>query len=111
VDKLAPFDHEGKQAYRVYVFKCADGKEFVSHMERYTPEAKKRIEEMRAQQASGNAPPNPMMFEGIMMAGVEVKDPGAKDWIRQSDFARAQKVMAPVCADGQRKGLQAVFPE
>jgi len=110
VTKLAPFDKDGKQAYRVYVFKCGGGEPFVSHLERYTDEAKKRIEEMRNNQGQGG-PPNPMMFEGIMMTGVEVKDPGQPNWIRQSDFQRAQQIMSPVCPDGTRNGIEAVFPD
>lgn len=111
ITKLAPFDHDGQTAYRCYVFTCDGGStKFVSHLERYTDEAKKRIEEMRAGADKGG-PPNPMMFEGIMMNGVEVKDPGQGQWVRQSDFQRAQQIMSPVCPDGSRNNLEAVFPD
>ena len=34
-NRISPFDHEGKKAYRCYVWTCDDGKTtFVSHLER-----------------------------------------------------------------------------
>jgi len=110
ITKLAPFEKDGKQAYRVYVFTCDGGStKFVSHLERYTEEAKKKIEEMR--NAPEKGPPNPMMFEGVLMTGIEVKDPKSTQWVRQADFQRAQQVMMPVCPDGTKTNLEAVFPD
>src|SRR4029079_11477876 len=37
INKVVPFDHNGKQAYRADVFKGADGKEFVGLVYRHTP--------------------------------------------------------------------------
>ena len=34
--KAYPFDHDGKPAYRAYVFQTTDGKRFVGYLERYT---------------------------------------------------------------------------
>src|SRR5947207_15643246 len=42
--KIPPFQKNGKDAVRAYVYKCPDGTKFVSHLERYTPEAKKMLE-------------------------------------------------------------------
>jgi hypothetical protein len=40
-DKRSSFEKDGKRAYRVYVWKGSDGKEFVSHLEReIAPKAK-----------------------------------------------------------------------
>ena len=50
VTKVPPFDHNGKQAVRAKVYRC-DGKTFVNHMERYTPEAHKRLEQAYARAA------------------------------------------------------------
>jgi hypothetical protein len=36
---IPPFAKDGKEAVRAYVFECG-GKQFVNHLERFTPEAK-----------------------------------------------------------------------
>src|SRR5687768_16389120 len=40
--KIPPFKKDGKDAVRAVVYKC-DGKTFVNHLERYTPEAQKQM--------------------------------------------------------------------
>src|SRR5262245_29469532 len=40
-NKVPPFPKNGKDAVRAYVYKAPDGTKFVSHLERYTPDAKK----------------------------------------------------------------------
>jgi hypothetical protein len=48
--RLSPFDHNGKQAYRCYVWTCDGGKtQFVSHLERLKPE---RLKEHQAAAAN-----------------------------------------------------------
>jgi hypothetical protein len=110
-DKIPPFEKDGKPAYRVYVYRCGDGKPFVSHLERYTPEAKKLLEEGRANNRLGD----PDLLEKIFMNGIEVKDPGTGDeetnWVKQSDYARASKITEPRCPDGKQEELEAVVPE
>jgi hypothetical protein len=75
--KVPPFDHGGKEAVRAHVLKC-DGKTFVNFLERYTPEGKKKMEAM------GGKPPvgDPTAMESVRSAGMEVKRPGDKEWIR-----------------------------
>lgn len=109
VNKVPPFDKDGKQAYRVYVYKCADGKEFVSHLERYTPEGKKAME--AALKADGGSP---VLMEDVMLTGMEVKEPGTdavKGWVKQSDSMRAGKIMELKCADGNNAGIVPVVPD
>jgi hypothetical protein len=83
--KLPPFDHEGKKAYRCYVFACKDGAEYVSHLERLPADLKKRMD--------AGGPVDPMMT-----VHVEVKDPGTGEtgWIRQTD-PKASEIMSPRC--------------
>jgi hypothetical protein len=109
-DKIPPFDKDGKPAYRVYVYKCKDGKEFVSHLERYTPEAKKKLEEFRTKGPEAAADPG--IMEAIYMGGVEVKDPetGDKNWVKQAQFDAAAKITSPVCPDGTTDTLEPVMP-
>ena len=47
--RVPPFDRNGKPAVRAHVYKCG-GKTFVNHMERYTPEAKKKVEAIYAKE-------------------------------------------------------------
>ncbi len=109
-NKVAPFVHEGKKAYRVYVYKCPDGKEFVSHLERYTPEAKAALE--KAQQDGPNA--DPSVLETVMMNGLEAKLPGTGDdpkkWIKQSSYVAWSSITQPKCPSGKNDGIEAVPP-
>jgi hypothetical protein len=99
VTKVPPFDHDGKQAVRAKVYRC-DGKTFVNHMERYTAESQKRLQQAYARAAN----------EGDVMppeaSGVEVKAPGGDQWVLATD-PRAVKIIAPKCASGN---LEIVVP-
>jgi hypothetical protein len=108
INKIPPFDKDGKPAYRVHVFKCTDGKEFISHMERYTPEAQKKLEEARA--AGDQA--DPAVYEEVSMTGIEVKRPGTGDqgWVKQSDYEKAAQITAPTCPGGGTEGIEPVYP-
>src|SRR5689334_21127700 len=47
--KVPPFDHQGRPACRAYVFTCDNGKTaFVAYLERFTPEAQRRLQEIRS---------------------------------------------------------------
>lgn len=48
IDKVVPFNHDGKPAYRAYVYKCRDEKPFVAYLERYTEEGRVRLTNLRA---------------------------------------------------------------
>jgi len=43
-DKMVPFNHNGKQAYRADVFQGSDGKQFVGLIYRHTDSGRKEIE-------------------------------------------------------------------
>ena len=97
--KIPPFDHDGKQAVRAKVYRC-DGKAFVGHMERYTPEAQKRLQEVYARAANGAAA---LPAEST---GLEVKAPGGDRWVSVIDPAAAS-IMSPKCPSGN---LEIVTP-
>ena len=81
--KVPPFDRNGKPAYRARVFTCDGGKtKFVGWLERYTPEAKKMIEE-RAKNAAGA----PLLMED--QTGLQFKKPGTGDkgWVSAGEAA------------------------
>ncbi len=108
INKLPPFDHEGKQAVRVYVFTCDGGKtKFAAYVERYTEAAKREIEKARANPQGGGM----MGMESISYTGREVKKAGSEGpWLKAMD-PRASDAMSINCPDGQSmENLEMVFP-
>ena len=109
ITKIAPFDKDGQQAVRCHVFTCGGGEPFVAYLERYTPEAKIKMEEMRTK--GPEAMPDPATMD-LTMNGVEVKkprDPEAK-WIKRMDFQKAAEIMQPKCPDGSMTNIEPVLP-
>jgi hypothetical protein len=94
--KLPPFQKDGKEAVRVYLYRCGENqKPFAGFLQRYTPKEKQRLQAAREQSKSGH-PAAPMLDAA---AGTEVKAPGRGSWIKQSD-PRARTLMMPKCPDG-----------
>jgi hypothetical protein len=110
INKVAPFEHEGQQAVRCQVFTCNDGEPFVAYLERYSAEAKKKLEEAREKGAE--AAPDPALWETMAMGGVEVKKPGdAKaPWVKQMDYQKAAEIMQAKCPDGSFENIKPVLP-
>lgn len=106
VKNRAPFQHDGKTAYKVHVFKCAGGQPFVAYMERYTPEALKKM-----QQADANPDAPPPFLDPMMMASIEVKAPGTGDkgWINMNT-AQAMTITRITCKDGDPNSIEPVIP-
>ena len=94
--RLAPFQHEGKEAVRAYVAEC-NGKRFVNHVERYTPEGMKAM--IKVREAAKKGPPPGALVAMAQQRGREVRRPGVAMWTPGSDGAAAAKVMAPVCTE------------
>lgn len=109
IKKLPPFDHDGKPAVRAVVFRCPDGKEQVSHLERYSDADKKRIQE-----AMAKSPNRPLVqLENTAFIGVkEIKKPGAKDWVKLTGATMQEydDIQHPKC-NGSIVGLQWVLPD
>lgn len=113
IGKIPPFDHDGKPAARAYKFKCADGKEFISYLERYTPKAKKALEAAAEKRKTVPSldPMEEAALEEATMNGREVKkpmDPSGK-WINAED-PHYGEVVTPRCANGKQEELENVFP-
>ena len=88
--KIAPFkDKDGKEAYRVVVYKCPDGKEIVNHLERYPEDQRAAIE------ASGG-PTGSMLGQ----MAKEIKRPGDKAWVTMKTPDKFAKVASAKCAGG-----------
>jgi hypothetical protein len=103
--KVPPFDHHGKPAVRCYVYTCGDGKQWVSHLLRYTPEGQKLRE--AAQPVRDFDPASVARIQST----VEVKLPGTGDkgWVKLSD-PRGAAIQTPKCPHGTNHTIQAVEP-
>jgi hypothetical protein len=91
--QLPPFDHGGKPAYRVQVYKCgADGSPFVAYMQRIEEGARKAAE---AAKAAGKRQAE---IEELWINKVEVKKPGETKWVPTKG---AEKIMTVTCPEGK----------
>jgi hypothetical protein len=99
-DRLPPFDQDGKQAVRAYLFEC-NGKRFVNHLERFTPERQKLAQAAADALKAGKSPPRPPASAGQTVNwGVEYKKPGDKNWVAGGDLAKVSKLLQAKCPDG-----------
>ncbi len=109
INKISPFTKDGKEAIRIYVFECKDGKKFAGYMERYTPEAKKQLEALNAKQAAlkPGTPEHEQasmeasgIMQNVMMTGMQYKKPGAAGkWVAQMDGEKFSQVVSITCPD------------
>jgi hypothetical protein len=100
MDHLAPFDHDGRPAYRVWMFSTDGGKtKFPGYLERYTPAAKTRIESEMQDFKSGKThmPPN------VGPSDAEVKKIGpGNPWVSRADLLQSQAIIKiPNPANGE----------
>lgn len=107
VTRLAPFDHEGKEAVRAYVAEC-NGKKFVNHMERYTDEGKQAM--AKVHDAAKKGPPPGMLVAMAQQRGRELKRPGDPKWHKVSEGTAATAIMTPQCPEGSSGEAKFVFP-
>ena len=123
-DNLAPFDHDGKQAVKAWVYRCG-GKQFVAYMERYTPEAHDVLTGGTAAPAPVSASANdnqspeaaarghvalsPAAVMNASVNGKEYKRPGDKEWTPSTDPQKVVEIMTVKCPDGNGRAT-AVMP-
>jgi hypothetical protein len=106
IDRIPPYDYDGKVAVLAHVFTCDSGKnKFVAYLERYTPDGKKRRQQMLDKKST-------VGFEELEITGKEVKLPkiGDKGWMRKSE-PRASEIMSPRCKEGKPENLIEDWPE
>jgi hypothetical protein len=87
-ENVPPFDYEGKQAVRAYVYE-ANGKRFVAYLERYTPEAR------QAMISKKGVTPQTQIY------GRELKQPGSAAWVKSGNFAAVAQITDVKSPDGQ----------
>jgi hypothetical protein len=106
IDKVPPFDKDGKMAVRAHVFRCGHGKTFVDHLERYTPQAKRLLEQAGAENRTPDA--DPELAAAVM--NYQVKRPGGQEWVPINDVARSMQITTVRCPEGTQE-VEPVFPD
>lgn len=98
MDHFPPFERDGKTASRLWLFSCDGGKtNFAGYLERFTPEAKKRLESGLAEFRSGKTQVPP----SVGMGDSEVKKPGAEHpWVSRTNVQAASKITKVQCPAG-----------
>jgi hypothetical protein len=106
--KLPPFDKDGKQAVRAYVFRSGSGTVFVNHLERFKPDAKQAIEQLSKSDPNprpAGPPKNLAAIQSAYTGGREVKRPGETKWVGTGNFRDAGQVLTVKCPDGSTDAL------
>jgi hypothetical protein len=95
--KFPPFDHDGKTAVMAYVYSSDHGN-FVGILQRYTPDAKKKLEDAYAKVQAGQlnvSTVNSLLSSNpIRYGGTEVKLVGSDHWVPRAQMMRPD-VKAP----------------
>lgn len=102
VDHVSPFDHDGKTAVKINLYVCEGSKQIIgSFLERYKPDAKKKLEAEFAAAKTANKPLMSIpMTPDISISGTEVKTPLGGQWVSRTDFVASAKVTKVECPDG-----------
>jgi len=102
-DKTPPFDHNGKTAYRARLFTSDGGKtQFVGYLERYTPEAIKKIEAAKRGEGEPKGRSVLSVIEELAISGTEIKKPGdGNQWVARGDLQAAPKILDVKGANNQ----------
>jgi hypothetical protein len=95
-DDVPPFDHDGKQAVRAYVFQCGK-QQFVGYLERFVPKYHDAV------LAHGITPE-------ALRYGRELKRPGDAKWIPSGNLRIEEKIEDVPCPDGGAGIPDAVEP-
>lgn len=111
-NRISPFEKDGKEAVRCYVFKCSDGKPFVAYLERLSKEARAKYEAaLKAEQAKQGDNPGAIAMDADMIAmeWTEVKRPGDSKWVLRRT-REGEQIVLVTCPDGNNQALELVVP-
>jgi hypothetical protein len=103
ITRIYPFDHNGKPAYRAYVYRCGNGQPFVSYLARYTDAARARLTELAGAAGAGPAGSDAAAEAGqLRSTAIEVRRPGDTEWVALFSPAGEEISRHPPCPDGGR---------
>ncbi len=100
INKPFPFDHNGRQAYRAYVFRCQSGDPFVGYLASFS--------DAGAPKGTTAAPTRSEQFGPQKIPVMQVKKPGESNWI-PIDSPQGELIIDVKGPDGSRP--LAVLPE
>lgn len=100
ITRLPPFEKDGKQAVRAFVFRCGSGTEFVGYLQRFTPQGKQAIEKLQSPDPNRTGPPDSSGIRMAYSAGREVKRPGDAKWISGADGLESLRITKVTCPNG-----------
>ena len=105
--RIPPFEHNGKEALRAYVFSCDGGKtSFIAYVERFPKDSKARLEAMQKNPAAAADAMGMRMRSTIAS---EIKKPGDAKWVVK-DSPEGAKVLDITCPHGKNDDPQPVIP-
>jgi len=97
IDKITPFDHDGKPAVLVHLFTCDGGKaRFVGYLEKLPDGA---VEKYRARM-NFPASATPEADDVAEMVGSLVKRKGEMEWVASIDRERFEQITQVHCPGG-----------
>jgi hypothetical protein len=97
VDKIYPFERNGKLAHRAYVYQCDGEKPFVGYLARYNESTRKTLAELSAAAADADTAAQIAELRG---SGIELKKPGDSKWVPQSSSDGEALQRHPQCPSG-----------
>jgi hypothetical protein len=107
INKVPPFDHNGRQAYRARIFTCeGSSKEWCGYIERCNPKVKAKVDESVAR----GVPMRDLIR--LITDGMEVQRPGRPDteWVPSSKAREYAEVTGVKCPDDPTKYPVPVVP-
>ena len=101
ISRISPFDHDGREAVRAFVFTCDGGKhQWVQCLQKFEADAKRQLEGYNPQKG-GRLPSR---------VSTLVKRPGASGWNSAAD-PRSTDIVEPHCPEGMGAGrIEPVLP-
>jgi len=103
---VPPYDKDGKQAVRAFVYRCSDGTKFVGYLQRFTPEAKRAIEQIQTPDPNHKGPPDTDAVRMAYTVGREVKRPGDANWVTGAQGMMSAQIIAVKCPNGGGAAVQ-----
>ena len=109
--KVPPFKHQGKDAYRVAVFRCGGGKPFASRLERFGEPVRRRLQD-DVDRTIREGKPLPTVGTSYHPE-MEIKRPGQTEWVRYTPKTAKEfsDIMEVRCPDGSTSPAESVLPD
>jgi hypothetical protein len=106
INKVSPFDHNRKQAVRVYLYRAGSGQPFVGYLARLNEAGHKQMLDLMGKPRSGETIDE---INKLINTNLEVKKPTGDKWVLISS-PDAGSIITPTPPSGQSGELAAVYP-